>query len=68
MVSPGTSADTQGGIKFIAECINAAHAETKSVKIVLENAAGSTNSIGSAFEDLKGIIDHVKGIALTNHY
>jgi AP endonuclease-1 len=64
-LSPGTSADKEGGIKYIADCINQAHSETKSVKIVLENAAGSTNSIGSSFEDLRGIIDHVKGILLS---
>ena len=28
---------------------------------MLENSAGGTNSIGSTFEDLKGIIDLVKG-------
>ena len=38
------------------------HSETKSVMVVLENSAGGANSIGSQFEDLRGIIDHVKGI------
>jgi endonuclease IV len=32
---------------------------------VLENSAGGTNSIGSTFEDLKGIIDLVKGTNFT---
>ena len=49
------------GIKLIADCINAAHAETRSVKVVLENSAGGANSIGAQFEDLRGIIDLVKG-------
>jgi endonuclease IV len=62
MCSPGSAADKQQGIKLIAECINQAHSETKSVKVVLENSAGGTNSIGTQFEDLRGIIDHVKGI------
>jgi len=46
---------------LIAECINKAHSATTHVKVVLENSAGGTNSIGSTFEDLKGIIDLVKG-------
>jgi endonuclease IV len=29
--------------------------------VVLENSAGGANSIGSQFEDLRGIIDLVKG-------
>ena len=49
---------------MIAECINQAHSETESVKVVLENSAGGTNSIGTTFEDLRGIIDNVSGISL----
>jgi len=60
--SPGSASNKQLGIQLIAECINKAHSETKTVKVVLENSAGSTNSIGSTFEDLRGIIDLVKGI------
>jgi AP endonuclease 1 len=59
--SPGTSADKEGGIKLIANCINEAHEKTSSVKLVLENAAGQNNSIGSLFEDLRDIISLVKG-------
>jgi endonuclease IV len=59
--SPGSASDKQNGIKLIAECINQAHTETKNVKVVLENSAGGTNSIGSKFEDLRDIIDLVKG-------
>jgi AP endonuclease 1 len=61
--SPGSATDKENGIKLIAECINQAHAETKSVKVILENSAGGTNSIGTRFEDLRGIIDHVKGLS-----
>jgi AP endonuclease-1 len=46
---------------LIAECINKAHSETETVKVVLENSAGGANSIGSTFEDLRGIIDLVEG-------
>ena len=60
-MSPGSSADKQNGIKLIAECINQAHSETESVKVVLENSAGGSNSIGTTFEDLRGIIDNVSG-------
>ena len=60
-LSPGSAADKQSGIKLIADCINQAHSETESVKIVLENSAGGKNSIGTTFEDLRGIIDHVSG-------
>ena len=63
--SPGSATDKDSGIKLIAECINRAHSETESVKIVLENSAGGANSIGTRFEDLRGIIDHVKGFVLS---
>jgi AP endonuclease-1 len=60
--SPGSASDKQNGIELISECINQAHQETKSVKVVLENSAGGVNSIGTSFEDLRGIIDRVKGM------
>lgn len=60
-MSPGSASDKQNGIKLIAESINAAHKETSTIKIVLENSAGGGNSIGTSFEDLRGIIDLVKG-------
>ncbi|GIX60647.1 apurinic/apyrimidinic endonuclease Apn1, putative [Babesia caballi] len=44
------------GIRNIATCINNAMKETQTVKIVLENAAGQKNVIGSTFEDLRDII------------
>ena len=59
--SPGSAANKKLGIGLIAECINTAHSETEHVKVVLENSAGGTNSIGATFEDLRGIIDLVKG-------
>ena len=46
-------------ITRIANAINRAHKETKLVKPVLENMAGSGNVIGSAFEDLRDIIEQV---------
>ncbi|KAK9761386.1 DNA-(apurinic or apyrimidinic site) lyase [Basidiobolus ranarum] len=52
-----TSAES---IHFIADGINKAHQETKSVVCVLENMAGSGNVIGSKFEELRSIIDLVK--------
>ncbi|TFK17915.1 AP endonuclease [Coprinopsis marcescibilis] len=45
---------------LIAECINNAHEETSTVTIVLENMAGAGNIIGSTFEQLAEIIEHVK--------
>ncbi|KAK1444627.1 AP endonuclease 2 [Babesia gibsoni] len=48
------------GIKNIANCINEAIEATKTVKIVLENAAGQKNVIGSMFEDLRDIISLVE--------
>ncbi|KKA26589.1 hypothetical protein TD95_005177 [Thielaviopsis punctulata] len=46
--------------KRIADRINAAHKETKSVVAVLENMAGAGNVVGGRFEDLKMIIDGVE--------
>jgi hypothetical protein len=61
-MSPGTAVDKEAGIRSIADCINRAHKQTKFVKVVLENSAGSRNAIGNTFEDLRGIIDYVEGI------
>jgi AP endonuclease-1 len=44
----------------ISDAINRAHAATKTVTPVLENMAGAGNVIGSAFEDLRDIIEGVK--------
>lgn len=44
----------------IAAHLNRAHAETKFVKILLENMAGQGNIIGANFEDLRDIIEQVK--------
>ncbi|GBE58966.1 apurinic apyrimidinic endonuclease [Babesia ovata] len=52
--------DKSEGIRNIANCINMAMKETKSAKIVLENAAGQKNVIGSTFEDLRDIINLVE--------
>ncbi|EAN32617.2 apurinic endonuclease (APN1) family protein [Theileria parva strain Muguga] len=48
------------GIQHISDCINKALEMTKGVTIVLENAAGQKNVIGSKFEDLRQIIDKVE--------
>ncbi|TCD66811.1 hypothetical protein EIP91_000947 [Steccherinum ochraceum] len=45
---------------LIAECVNKAHKETSFITVVLENMAGAGNIIGSSFEQLKLIIDHVE--------
>ncbi|CAG8579470.1 9218_t:CDS:10 [Cetraspora pellucida] len=47
-------------IQHIADCINRAHKETKSVICVVENMAGAGNSVGSKFEELGEIISLVK--------
>jgi hypothetical protein len=51
------------------ECVDRAYQETENVKIVVENSlfllenfARGVNSIGSSFEDLRGIKDHIKGM------
>lgn len=46
-------------IELLAACIDRAHAATKQVVVVLENCAGSANTIGS-FEDLGKIIAKVQ--------
>ncbi|KAL5614693.1 hypothetical protein BROUX41_004789 [Berkeleyomyces rouxiae] len=50
----------ESACKRIADRINAAHKETKTVIPVLENMAGAGNVVGGRFEDLKMIIDGVK--------
>ncbi|GFE53205.1 apurinic apyrimidinic endonuclease [Babesia ovis] len=52
--------DKAEGIRNIANCINMAMKETNFAKIVLENAAGQKNVIGSTFEDLRDIINLVE--------
>ena len=47
-------------IARIAAALNRAHKETKTVKPVLENMAGTGNVVGSTFEDLKEIIEQVE--------
>lgn len=51
---------TDQSIDHIADCINKAHAKTRSVVTVLENMAGQGNVIGSSFKELAGIIELVK--------
>jgi endonuclease IV len=58
--SPGSSADKEGGIKLIAGRINEGHKKKSFVKVVLENAAGATNSVGDRIEDLKDILNLVE--------
>jgi len=43
----------------IADAINWAHTQTKTVIAVLENTAGGGSTIGRTFEELKNIIDKV---------
>ncbi|CAN6653423.1 apurinic-apyrimidinic endonuclease 1 [Trichomonascus vanleenenianus] len=61
-IHPGSTlgTDKDETIKRIADGINAAHKETKFVKVVLENMAGQGNVIGSVLEDLKKIIEHIE--------
>ncbi|DBA74385.1 hypothetical protein WJX77_002649 [Trebouxia sp. C0004] len=51
------------GMDRIAEQINKAHTETKSVIVVLENMAGAGGSVGHKFEYLRHIIDRVEAKA-----
>ena len=44
----------------VADAINKAHQQTKSVKILLENMAGQGTALGSSFEDLRDMISHVR--------
>lgn len=60
-IHPGSSvgSDKQETISRIAKCINAAHKQTKFVKVVLENMAGHGHIIGSTIEDLRDMIDQI---------
>nr|POE47992.1 dna-(apurinic or apyrimidinic site) lyase 1 [Quercus suber] len=55
---PGNSVggDRQRAIAHLAENINRAHQETKTVITLLENMAAGGNVLGSTFEDLRDII------------
>ena len=59
---PGSTASCtrEKGIQNVATNINKAIAETKNVKIVIENMAGHGNIIGGPFEELASIIDQVE--------
>ena len=59
---PGNTgpASRPSAITRIAKALNRAHAETKTVKPVLENMAGKGNVIGATFEDLRDIIEKVE--------
>ncbi|BAM40050.1 apurinic/apyrimidinic endonuclease [Theileria orientalis strain Shintoku] len=52
--------EKEEGIMHISDCINEALHLSSGVTIVLENAAGQNNVIGSKFEDLRDIINQVK--------
>ncbi|SCU94672.1 LADA_0G10220g1_1 [Lachancea dasiensis] len=58
---PGSSlkADHETQLKQLASYINKAHTETKFVKIVLENMAGTGTLVGSDLSDLKKVIEMV---------
>ena len=61
-IHPGSTVgecSIEESISFISEGINKLHDQVPGVCILLENAAGQGNSIGSKFEDLKMIIDKV---------
>ncbi|GHJ87855.1 hypothetical protein NliqN6_4257 [Naganishia liquefaciens] len=47
-------------LKNVADSINRAHKETESVVCVIENMAGAGNVLGSTFEELAEIIEHVE--------
>ncbi|MDQ1279673.1 MAG: putative endonuclease 4 [Thermoproteota archaeon] len=52
-----------GGLKRLISAINDALNETKSnVTIILENTAGTKNSMGSSFEDIKHVVDGVEDL------
>ncbi|KAL1740167.1 xylose isomerase-like protein, partial [Schizophyllum fasciatum] len=59
---PGSTvgqASVEESIALIAECLNRAHQETKSIVTVIENMAGAGNVIGGDFSHLAGIISQV---------
>jgi deoxyribonuclease-4 len=47
----------QNGFRRFVKAINKALSITKDVQLLLENAAGTKNSLGSSFEEIKKIID-----------
>ncbi|AQZ16109.1 APN1 (YKL114C) [Zygosaccharomyces parabailii] len=59
---PGSSlkGDHEAQLKQLAQYLNKAIKETKFVKIVLENMAGTGSLIGSNLEDLKFVIDLIE--------
>ncbi|SCW04542.1 LAFE_0H15830g1_1 [Lachancea fermentati] len=59
---PGSTlkGDHDEQLKQLAFYIDKAHSETKFVKIVLENMAGTGNLVGSNLTDLQKVIDMVK--------
>jgi len=55
-----TGGNRDESIENIADCLNRAIEATSTVKIVMENAAGQGNSVGSKFEELGEIIAKIK--------
>jgi len=62
-IHPGSSCgeiNKETAIEYIAEGINRVLADTKGVKVVLENMSGQGHTIGGDFRELKEIIDRVE--------
>ncbi|CAK9841727.1 AP endonuclease, minor transcript isoform Apn1 [Schizosaccharomyces pombe] len=61
---PGSTASCtkEEGINNLAECINRAHEETKSVIIVTENMAGQGNCLGGTFDDFAALKSKIKNL------
>ncbi|KAJ3288745.1 hypothetical protein HK104_007994 [Borealophlyctis nickersoniae] len=51
--------DRTTALSYVSDAINRAHAETKSIIILVENMAGQGAVLGSTFEELAAIIDNV---------
>ncbi|XP_073405600.1 probable endonuclease 4 isoform X2 [Dendrobates tinctorius] len=47
-------------LELIADGINYAHSQVPGVVVVLENMSCQGNTVGGRFEELRGIIDHIK--------
>ncbi|XP_073498818.1 probable endonuclease 4 isoform X2 [Phyllobates terribilis] len=47
-------------LELIADGINHAHSQVPGVAVVLENMSCQGNTVGGRFEELRGIIDHIK--------
>ncbi|KAM4022740.1 putative endonuclease 4 isoform 2-T2 [Anomaloglossus baeobatrachus] len=47
-------------LELIADGINHAHSQVPGVSVVLENMSCQGNTVGGRFEELRGIIDHIK--------